>query len=44
MIDTLFWISIGVLIGWNLPQPVWAVFAQAKLTDFFKNLFNNTNK
>lgn len=24
MWSTLFWICVGILIGWNLPQPAWA--------------------
>jgi len=25
MLDILFWIAVGMLIGWNvLPQPLWA--------------------
>ena len=23
MCPTLFWICVGILIGWNLPQPAW---------------------
>lgn len=24
LIVTLFWICVGIVIGWNLPQPAWA--------------------
>lgn len=24
MLSTLFWLAVGVVIGWNLPQPAWA--------------------
>jgi hypothetical protein len=25
---TLVWIALGAFIGWNLPQPFWAVMVQ----------------
>ena len=28
MFDLLFFIVIGVLIGWQIPQPFWAVYSQ----------------
>jgi len=24
MFDAIFWFIVGALVGWNLPQPVWA--------------------
>lgn len=33
MIDILIWIIIGAFIGWNLPQPVWAVTIQTWIMD-----------
>jgi len=27
---TLFWIALGAFIGWNCPQPFWAITAQKK--------------
>lgn len=36
MLEALFWIAVGALIGWNFPQPAWAKAAQDKLTGFFK--------
>jgi hypothetical protein len=24
MLNMLFWVLVGVFIGWNLPQPDWA--------------------
>jgi hypothetical protein len=38
MIETLFCIAIGILIGWNLPQPAWARDLQAKAVDYVRNL------
>jgi len=37
---TLFWIALGAFIGWNLPQPYYAVmfqnFVKAKWEEFKK--------
>lgn len=33
MIDIIIWILIGAFIGWNLPQPGWAVLIQEWITD-----------
>lgn len=30
MLDILFWLLLGAFIGWNLPQPPWAVFVENK--------------
>jgi hypothetical protein len=35
--STLFWIAVGIVIGWNLPQPPWARDLQAKAVAFIKN-------
>lgn len=37
MLETLFWIAVGLFIGWNLPQPAWAKNIQTKLTSVVKN-------
>jgi hypothetical protein len=31
MWSALFWICIGIVIGWNLPQPPWAKSLQDKV-------------
>lgn len=38
MIETLLCIAIGILIGWNLPQPSWARDLQDRVVDFLRNL------
>jgi hypothetical protein len=38
MIETLFCIAIGILIGWNLPQPAWAKDLQNRVVEFLRNL------
>jgi hypothetical protein len=36
MFETLFGIVVGLVIGWNLPQPQWAKDLQEKITGFFR--------
>jgi hypothetical protein len=36
MLLTLFWIAVGIVIGWNLPQPLWAKELQDKVMDALK--------
>ena len=37
MLDTLFWIGVGVVIGWNvLPQPAWAKVLWDQLMEKYK--------
>jgi hypothetical protein len=31
MLDTLLWIAVGAFVGWNFPQPFWAIAIQAKI-------------
>ena len=33
MLTVLFFIAVGIVIGWNLPQPVWAKQWQQKAVD-----------
>jgi hypothetical protein len=32
MLSIVFWVLVGVVIGWNLPQPAWAKDLQARVT------------
>jgi len=41
MWSTLFWVCVGILIGWNLPQPAWAKSLQDKVVAAIKGLENN---
>jgi hypothetical protein len=34
MLDILLWIAVGAFIGWNFPQPFWAVWVQEKIKDW----------
>ena len=36
--ETIFYIIIGMFIGWNLPQPVYAKFIQNKVLTLLRNL------
>ena len=40
MWSTLFWICVGILIGWNLPQPAWAKSLQTKVVSMIKGAGN----
>ena len=35
---TLFWVCVGIVIGWNLPQPPWARSLQEQLLAKLKGL------
>jgi hypothetical protein len=35
MLDTLFWVAVGAVVGWNFPQPFWAVAIQEKIKAAF---------
>lgn len=35
----LIWIALGVIVGWNLPQPAWAAAAQAATVAWVKKQF-----
>ncbi|WP_256363613.1 hypothetical protein [Thiohalocapsa sp. ML1] len=36
MVIFLFGVVVGIVVGWNLPQPPWAKDAQDKVTNLFK--------
>lgn len=40
MFEIMFWIFVGVLVGWNIPQPEFAKVLQTKAVEWFKGLFN----
>lgn len=37
MLEVVFWVVVGVVIGWNVDQPEWARSAQTKVSDWVKN-------
>jgi hypothetical protein len=36
MLNILFWVLVGVVIGWNLPQPAWAKDLQERVMRAFR--------
>jgi hypothetical protein len=38
MITALFFVAVGIVIGWNLPQPYWAKEAQQKVVDYVRSI------
>jgi hypothetical protein len=36
MFFALFWVLVGLFIGWNLPQPLWARELQDKVAGVVK--------
>lgn len=38
MLETLFWILVGALIGWTVPQPLWARLLLNKLRTVWTSL------
>ncbi len=40
----LFWLIIGMFIGWNFPQPWYAKAAQKAAVAWWKRLTNRTEK
>lgn len=35
MLEMLFWIAVGAVIGWHVPQPAWAQTIQDKIKRFW---------
>jgi hypothetical protein len=35
MFDILFWVAVGVVVGWHVPAPIWAT----KFFDWVKSWF-----
>lgn len=44
MIEVIFWIVVGLLIGWSWPQPAWSKYLQDKLVAWVKSLFKKSSK
>jgi di/tricarboxylate transporter len=36
MWSILFWVTVGIVVGWNLPQPDWAKTLQDKVVAALK--------
>lgn len=37
MLEAIFWVFVGALIGWHFPQPQWARDLTQKVVDFFRS-------
>lgn len=35
MVETLFWIVVGAVIGWVVPQPAWAAPLVERVSKFW---------
>jgi len=35
MLDSLLYVFIGAMLGWQFPQPAWAKFVQAQIVAAF---------
>jgi hypothetical protein len=35
MTDILLWVAVGAFVGWNFPQPFWAVWVQERVKSWF---------
>jgi hypothetical protein len=44
MLYTLIVLTIGIFIGWNLPQPPWARDLQNRVVSSVKSLLDNTGR
>jgi len=44
MLDTLFWLAVGVFLGWVvIPQPAWAAGVYSKIIAFVKSKFTKAS-
>lgn len=44
MLYTLTTLVIGIIIGWNLPQPPWARDLQERIVNFVKAMLGKTGR
>ena len=38
MLDIVFWVAVGAFVGWNVPQPFYAVWIQNKIKGWISGL------
>ena len=43
MLEILFFVAVGIFIGWNLPQPPWARELQDKAVQFVRGLTDRSH-
>lgn len=44
MLTMLFFIAVGIVIGWNLPQPTWAKELQDKAVNAVRGIAGKTDR
>jgi hypothetical protein len=44
VITMLFFLAVGIVIGWNLPQPPWARQWQDKAVGFVRSITNKAGQ
>lgn len=40
MLEILFWLLVGIFLGWNIPQPTYAKKLQETVVNWFKTAFH----
>ena len=43
MLDILLWVAVGAFVGWNFPQPTYAVWIQNWVVEKWNALTNRTD-
>lgn len=41
MLENIFWLLIGAFVGWNVPQPQWAINLKAKVLSGIASIFKS---
>ena len=44
MLTMLFFVAVGILIGWNLPQPAWAKETQDKIANAIRGIAGKADR
>jgi len=44
MLYTLFILAVGIVIGWNIPRPIWAKELQDRVIYAFKTLVDKLGR
>ena len=44
MLDSIFWVLVGLFIGWNLPQPTWAKYVQTMIMSWVSKVSSMVKK
>ena len=44
MLEVLLWVAVGAFVGWNMPQPAYAVALQNWVVAKWKSFTNNDDE